>query len=259
MPMNFRLFRFPALAALAFAAAGVASAKVTEKFNQTHPLGANGTVALTNMNGDVEIVGWDKAEVTIEAEKSARTDEELKRLEIIVEATASQVSIKTKHHKSDGGSWWHRNDNNSGAVHYVVHVPAKLLRLKIDAMNSNLSIDKVAAGMKLETMNGRIRATGLTGDTELDTMNGRISASFDRLGAGQKVSVDTMNGQCEIFVPADASARVNASSMNGRVSSELPITVEKSSRHSLHGALGKGEATISMDSMNGSLSIRART
>ncbi|MBX3735125.1 MAG: DUF4097 family beta strand repeat protein [Candidatus Didemnitutus sp.] len=251
--------RLPAFLAAATLLVTSASAKVTEKFSQTHPLGATGTVALTNMNGDVEIVGWDKAEVSIEAEKSARTDEELKRIEIVVEATADHVSIKTKHQRTEGGSWWHRNDNVSGAVHYVVHVPAKLLRVKIDAMNSNISTDKVSAAMKLETMNGRIRANGLTGDAEFDTMNGRISASFDRLGAGQKVNVDTMNGQCEIFVPADASARVNASSMNGHVSSELPITVEKSSRRSLHGALGKGEASLSMDSMNGSLSIRART
>ncbi|MBI5425192.1 MAG: DUF4097 family beta strand repeat protein [Opitutae bacterium] len=257
--MNFRLFRLPVLAVFALAAVGVASAKVTEKFSQTCPLGATGTVALSNVNGDVEIVGWDKAEVSIEAEKSARNDEELKRIEIVVEASADQVSIRTKHHKAEGTSWWHRNSNTPGAVHYVVRVPAKLVRLKIDAMNSNLSIDKVSAAMKLETMNGRIRANSLTGDAELDTMNGRISASFDRLGAGQKVNVDTMNGQCEIFVPADASARVNASSMNGRVTSELPITIEKSSRRSLHGALGKGEASVSMDSMNGSLSIRART
>lgn len=257
--MKLRFLRLSALCALALVATGLASATVTEKFSQTHPLDAAGTVAVTNMNGDIEIVGWDKNEVSIEAEKSARTDEELKRIEIIVEASAQQVVVKTKHHKADGDSWWHRNGNNSGGVHYVLHVPAKLQRVKIDAMNSNISTEKVSAAMKLETMNGRIRASGLTGDTDLDTMNGRISASFDRLGAGQKVNVDTMNGHCELFVPTEASARVNASSMNGRVSSELPITVEKSSRHSLHGALGKGEATISMDSMNGSLSIRART
>lgn len=236
-----------------------ASAKVTEKFSQTHRLPAGGTVALTNLNGDIEIVGWDKAEVSIEAEKSARDADDLKRIEIIVEATADQVSIKTKHHKRDDESWWRRHGDTFGAVHYVVHVPVQLARLKIDAMNSNISTEKVRAAVKLETMNGRIRAIGLTGDAELDTMNGRIMASFDRLAAGQKVDVDTMNGQCEIFVPTDASARVTASSMNGRVSSELPMTLEKSSRRSLRGALGKGEASLSLDSMNGSLSIRARS
>ncbi|MBI2510420.1 MAG: DUF4097 family beta strand repeat protein [Opitutae bacterium] len=257
--MTLSSLRLPSLlvAAALFVTAG--SAKVTEKFSQTHPLSANGTVSVTNLNGDVEIVGWDKAEVSIEAEKSARDGDDLKKIEIVVDASADHVSVKTKHHKRDDESWWRRHGDSFGAVRYTIRVPAQLARLKVDAMNSNISTENVRAHVKLETMNGRIRAVGLVGDAELDTMNGRIVASFDRLAAGQKVSVDTMNGQCEVFVPADANAHVVASSLNGRVSSDLPMTLEKSSRRSLRGSLGKGEGSLSLDSMNGSLSIRARS
>lgn len=257
--MMFSSLRLPSLLAAGLVFATAAAAKVTEKFSQTHPLAAHGAVSLTNLNGDVEIVGWDKNEVSIEAEKSARDEDDLKKIEILVEATADHVSIKTKHHKRDDASWWRRHGSTFGAVRYTVRVPAQLARLKVDAMNSNISTENVRAHVKLETMNGRIRAVGLTGDAELDTMNGRISASFDRLAAGQKVNVDTMNGQCDVFVTADANARVAASSMNGRVSSELPMTIEKSSRRSLRGSLGKGEGSLSLESMNGSLAIRARS
>jgi DUF4097 and DUF4098 domain-containing protein YvlB len=256
--MTFSALRLPSLLAAAALLVTAASAKVTEQFAQTHPLAATGTVSVTNMNGDVTIVAWDKAEVSIEAEKSARDEDALKRIEIIVEASADRIAIKTKHHKAADASWFSRN-GDSGAVRYTLRVPAQLARLKIEAMNSNITTENVHAHVKLETMNGRIRATGLTGDAELDTMNGRISASFDRLTGAQKVNVDTMNGQCEIFVPADASARVAASSLNGRVSSELPMTIKKSSLRSLRGSLGAGEASVSMDSMNGSLAIRARS
>ncbi len=256
--MTLASLRLPSLLAAATLLVTAASAKVTEQFSQTHPLAATGTVSVTNMNGNVDVIAWDKAEVSIEAEKSARDEDALKRIEIIVEASADRIAIKTKHHKAESSSWFSRNGDN-GAVRYTLRVPAQLARLKIEAMNSNITTENVHAHVKLETMNGRIRATGLTGDAELDTMNGRISASFDRLAGTQKVNVDTMNGQCEIFVPADANARVAASSLNGRVSSELPMTIEKSSRRSLRGSLGQGEATVSMDSMNGSLSIRARS
>lgn len=254
MPISIRL---PALLAAALLVTA-ASAKVTEKSSQTHPLAATGTVSITNLNGNVDVIAWDKAEVSIEAEKSARDDDALKRIEIIVEASADRIAIKTKHHKTENTAWFGRNNDN-GAVRYTVRVPAQLVRLKVEAMNSNITTENVRGDVKLETMNGRIRATGLTADAELDTMNGRIMASFDRLTGAQKVNIDTMNGQCEIFVPTDASARVAASSLNGRVSSELPMTIERSSRRSLRGSLGKGEASVSMDSMNGSLSIRARS
>lgn len=238
--------------------AGTAAAKVTEKFSQTHPLAAGGTVSLSNLNGNVEIIGWDKAEVSIDAEKSARDEDVLARTDIVVEAEGDRITIKTKHRKN-GMPWsWFRGDRIA-SVRYTVRVPASLAHLKVDTMNSNVTTENIRGNVKIATMNGRIRANGLAGDANLDTMNGRIHASFEKLGAGQNLSFDTMNGSCEIVVPADASARVSASTMNGRISSELPMTISKSTRRSLRGDIGKGEATLKLDSMNGSLTIRARS
>lgn len=248
------------VAFLAFASfVALASATVTAKFSDSRPLAPTGTVSVSNMNGDIEIVGWDKNEVSIEAEKKARDDEGLQQIEIIVEADAEHVSVKTKHQHDGDESWWRRHNNTYGSVHYTIHVPSALAHLKVHGMNSSISTEKVTGNVKLSTMNGRIHAVDLAADADLDTMNGRIMASLDRLQNGQKVSLDSMNGNCEVFVPSAASAHVSASSMNGHVSSELPLTVEKSSRRKLRGSLGKGEGSLSLDSMNGTLSIRART
>jgi hypothetical protein len=235
-----------------------ATAKVTEKFSQTYPLSAQGSVSLANMNGDVEFVAWDRNEVSVEAEKSAKDEEQLKRIEILVEAGKDKIEIRTKHHKDPDRSWWNRNDSY-GSVRYTVRVPSSLASLKVDVMNSNVTAEKIRGNVKIATMNGRIRASGLTGNANFDTMNGRIYASFDKVGAGQKLSFDSMNGSCEVQLPADASARIVAGTMNGRVDCELPITVEKSRRRSLRGTIGAGEATVTLDSMNGSLTLRARS
>lgn len=246
-------------ALLATAASAKAFDKVTEKFSQTHPLAAHGTVSLSNMNGSVEFATWDRNEVSIEAEKSARDDAGLKRIEIVVTAEGDRITIKTKYHKDEEHSWWWRNHHQFGSVHYVVRVPASLAHLKVDVMNSNVTAENIRGNVKIATMNGRIRATGLQGDANLDTMNGRIHASFDKVGAGQKLSFDTMNGACEILLPADASAHVTAGTMNGRITCDIPMTVERSKRRSLRGTIGKGEASLALDSMNGSLTIRSRS
>lgn len=256
--MTLSLRRFSTLLIATVLAVTAASAKVTEKFSQTYPLAAGGKVSLGNMNGDVEIVAWDKAEVSVEAEKSAKDEEALNRIEIIVEAGKDRIEIKTKHHRDAERFWWNRG-NQTGSVRYTIRVPAELGSLKVDVMNSNVTTERVRADVKISTMNGRVHATGLTGDTTIDTMNGRIYASFDKVGSGQKLSFDTMNGSCEVQLPADASAHVVAGTMNGRVTSELPMTVERSSRRSLRGNIGKGEASLTLDSMNGSLKLRARS
>jgi hypothetical protein len=253
--MNLRL---PALLVSAALLVTAASAKVTEKFSQTHPLAANGTVSLSNMNGPVEFSTWDRNEVSIEAKKSAKDEEGLRRIEVVVEAEGDRVTIRTKHHKHDDDGWWGRR-KEIGSVHYVVRVPASLAHLKVDVMNSSVTAEDIRGNVQISTMNGRIRATGLRADADLDTMNGRIFASFDKVAAGQKLSFDTMNGACEVLLPNDASVRVTAGTMNGRVSCDIPMTIERSKRRSLRGTIGKGEATLALDSMNGSLTIRSRT
>jgi hypothetical protein len=60
------------LVLLAFALTGLSvRATVTEKFAQTYPLAADGIVRIDNVNGFVEVVGWDRNEVSLEAEKRA--------------------------------------------------------------------------------------------------------------------------------------------------------------------------------------------
>lgn len=247
------------LAALSLFAATLAGAEVTEQFTQTHPLSAHGNISLSNVNGDVEIVAWDRAEVRIEAVKFAKNSERLERISIEVDAQPDLITIKTMHPKLDHswfGSW---KGANHGGVRYKLHVPAALAQLKVDTMNANVTATGVRGDMKIDTMNGRIEARGLNGDINLDTMNGRIFASFDTIRSGQKISLDTMNGSCTVELPRDTGAQVRASTMNGRVKSDLPITIEKSTRRSLRGTLGQGGASIVLDSMNGSLTLRARS
>lgn len=241
-------------------AASASAFEVTEKFNRTHPLAADGSVSLSNMNGDVEIVAWDRNEVRIEAVKFAKDEDRLEKISIEVDAQADRITIRTKYAKKEDRNWWGGSKNNNpGGVRYKLRVPTALAHLKVDTMNSDVTTAGVRGDMKIATMNGGINATGLTGDANFDTMNGRIFASFDAVKSGQKISLDTMNGSCTVEIPRNADAQVRASTMNGRVRSDIPITIERSTRRSLRGTLGNGGATISLDSMNGTLNLRGRS
>lgn len=234
--------------------------EVTEKFSKTYPLSASGTVDIANMNGSVQVEAWDKNEVSLEAEKFSREADGLKRIEIVVDSSNDRLVIKTKHHRNEDSPWWSKDRwSNNGGVRYKLKVPAALAAFRADVMNSNVTIDGVRGDVRIKSMNGRINATGLTGDAELGTMNGAITATFASIKSGQSIRLDTMNGSCQVNVPRDASASLRASSMNGSISCDLPITVEKSSRHTLRGLIGQGGASITLHSMNGGLSLRRRS
>jgi DUF4097 and DUF4098 domain-containing protein YvlB len=228
-----------------------ASAKVTEKFSQTYPLAANGTIRLENVNGTVEIIAWDKAEVSLEAEKSAKNEDALKRMHLKIEASPDKLAIKTEHEKA-----WKFWDNANAQVHYKLKVPAGVSLDKIGVVNANIHVTGIKGSVNLETVNGSIDARDLSGPGEFDTVNGSISVAYSTLPANaDEISLDTVNGSCTLKLPAGAGFVLDADTVNGRVSCDFPITLTKSGRHDLRGTVGSGGPTIELESVNGSLTV----
>lgn len=242
------------LLALALALITGASAKVTEKFAQTYPLDADGSIRLENINGSVEIVAWDKAEVSLEAEKSAKNEEALKRMNLKITSTPRRLSIKTEYEKI-----WKFWDNMNAQVHYKLMVPAGASLDKIQVVNASIQVTGIKGSVKVEAVNGSIEAGGLAGPGEFETVNGQIRVSYASLAARPGISLDTVNGSSTLILPADAAFELDADTVNGRVSCDFPITLEKSGRHELNGTVNGGGAKVELESVNGGLSVeRAR-
>jgi len=241
-------------ALLAFTAA--ASAAVTETFKQSYPLAADGTVHLDNVNGDIDIVAWDKPEVAVEAEKRAKNDEQLKRIEIIVDAQPAKLSIKTKYAKHTG---WSLFGNNEGSVRYKLMVPAGARLDKIDSVNSDIGVTNVHASVNLNTVNGSITATGLTNDARLESVNGSLRAQFATIERAHDIHLESVNGRLEVTLPKGANATLKTETVNGSSSVDQPIKLSHSGKHDMAGEIGSGAGpTISLETVNGGISVREK-
>lgn len=224
-------------------------ADVTETINKTYPFAPDGVITLGNVNGSIEIIAWDKPEVAIEAEKKARDAEAMQALIVHFDAASDRLDIRTEYQKR---RFW-KNDGRQ--VRYRLMVPAGVTLKKIESVNSNITVEGVRGSVFLDTVNGRIRATGLAADGRFETVNGSINATFATASAAKKIVLDTVNGSCTLTLPPDAGGRVKAGSVNGSISCDIPVTLEKSGRRSLRGQIGTGETEISLESVNGSLRI----
>ncbi len=243
------------LASLALAVA--ASATVTETFKQTYPLAADGTVSVDNVNGDIDITAWDKNEVSLVAEKRAKDDEELKRLELVIDAQPNHLSVKTKVQKKSTWSLFGGWSNNS-SVRYRLMVPAGARLEKIDSVNSDITVTGVKGPVNLDTVNGTIEATGLAADARLDSVNGSLSAEFASVEKVREVKLDSVNGRATVTLPKGSSASIDADSVNGRVSVDQAIKLGKTGRHELRGEIGSGGPHISLDTVNGSIAVKEK-
>ena len=243
---------------LAFALVAVAHASdynFKEPFTQSAPFNANGAVTLSNVNGSVTIKTWDKNEILIEGEKSAKTAEELKLIDLAMDIAPARVTIKTSLPKRPG--FWH--DTIRAAVRFTITVPANAVLEKIASVNAAIDLDGVRGTVHAESVNGGIHATNLAASAHLETVNGSIHAAFTSIAKGQKIDAKTVNGRIDLSLPQDAGASLQADVVNGNVHCDFPLTLGQSSRgRHLEGKIGDGRATVTLESVNGSIRIASR-
>jgi len=246
---HLRLTTLIAAAALALAIAVPASADVTQDFHRTVPLSANGTISLSNINGDVEITGWAKNEVQIDAVKSARDQGRLNDITIEVNATSSSVEISTRYPQ-------HLFNNNPGAVHYILHVPQNARIDQVKLVNGSLTVQKISGEVNADLVNGKIRASDLEGTADMATVNGTLDADYTSLNNVKSIELKSVNGAVNLLLPQSPNADVSASVVNGSISTDFPLTVKgRFVGKSVSGTLGSGGVQIKLENVNGSIHV----
>ena len=238
-----------------FSGSALADVKETENFSFVVSPGAR--VSVENINGDIDVVGDNVKEVTIVAHKKAGKQEYMDELEIVVDASPDYVRIETRHPDSSGG-WFSWGNDSSGSVSYELLVPMDVDLDSIDTVNGDVTIESVDGEVNAGTVNGTIEVSGANSDVDLETVNGSIKAVFDELGSGQRVKADTVNGKITVYLPANASARVVAETVNGSIDADdFGLEVEKGFvGRDLDGKIGEGNAKVSLDAVNGSIRIK---
>jgi len=246
---NRRLATIALATLLTLLIAAPAYAEVSQDFHRTVPLSSSGTVSLSNINGDVEITGWSKNEVQIDAVKTARDQQRLDEMQIEVNSSGNSVEIETKYP--------HRLvNNNPGYVHYTLHVPQNARVDKIDLVNGSLTVQKISGEVNANLVNGKLRASDLAGTADLATVNGTVDANYASLNNVREIKLSSVNGSVDLLLPQSPNADVSASTVNGGISTDFPLTVKGHFvSKSMSGTLGSGGVQIELNNVNGSIHI----
>src|SRR5258705_686291 len=222
----------------------VPSFAVSKEFNQSYPLQPGGSLELQNVNGTVDVQGWDRDVVEVHAVKTAKHREsDLERVSIEVDARPDAVSISTRYPQNEGVEV---------AVDYTIHVPHGAHVEHIGTVNGTLRIAGVEAVGDLPTVNGNIEVFEAGGSVHAHTTNGNVHLEMAHLPDKAGAFAETTNGSLVLAVPSDMQADLEARCLNGNFSSELPMTMESNQRpREMHGKLGRGGAPIHLRTVNG--------
>ncbi len=234
--------------------ANVRATDEIEESESSYPINLNGRIEVSNINGPIDVTGWDRPEVKLYTKKVANTKERLEDLEIEITSNADNFRVGVDY-KNKKGKW---SSGDKLYVEFRLMVPKTALVNELGSVNGSVNVRSLTNMTVVSSVNGAVRATELSGKVKLSTVNGSIRADFVEVRPDMEISLGTVNGSVEAMVPSNVDVTVKADSLNGSITNDfgLPVKKGKYVGRSLYGRIGSGLTKINLNSVNGSISLK---
>ena len=188
----------------------------TETVDRTVPFPANGTLRLKTFSGHVKITGTSGDQVVIHAVRRA-TRERLDDIKLEITTSGSTVEIDANHRVVE------RRNDNVVDTEFDIQVPAR-------------------ARLDIKTFSAPVTVTGVNGSQNIDGFSSNITIESSNFGDGNDIDVNTFSGDVRLRLPASAKGNISFNSFSGSFESDLPVTLNSSSRRNFRGSLNGGGA-----------------
>jgi hypothetical protein len=234
-----------------------------DEFRWHKPLAAGKTLEIVGVNGSIDASGSSGGEVEVVAVKTGRrSDPDEVRIEVVEHAdgvTICAVYPPGRRNEENecraGGKGRNNTRNNDVNVHWTIKVPRGVL-FTGRTVNGDVDASGLTAEAEIRTVNGSITVE-TTSWASASTVNGSVRARLGRADWSGETEFSTVNGGITVDLPTDASMEVDASTVNGSMSTDFPLTVRgKWGPKRMHGTIGQGGRSLSLSTVNGSMSLR---
>jgi len=255
-----------------------------------------GKFDLETHNGKIKITGSDsdgcqiKAKITARAETEEKAQELAEKVKIDIKNSGNSLVIRVDKPRNL------RNQSVSVSFDVVLPIETALALkthnggvevtningdTKAKTHNGHISLTNVNGHGDIETHNGGIKCSDISGTSRMKTHNGSVTANYtaatttpgsadiethngsvnltyaDNAAAGDEIKLKTHNGNIKLDTPEGFSAQIEASTHNGKIMSELAITVVgEISKNNLTGRIGDGKGKLYLKTHNGSINIK---
>lgn len=229
--------------------------RAEDESTQTYPLTKGGRIELQIENGDIDLVGAKGAAVEVHSRRRARANNDeaarqlLQQQYFTVEAAPDRLSIRSV--KPEAQEAFRRRVRTD----YRISVPAGA-NVAIKNENGAVTLTEVNGRFTVDSTNGRVMGRAVSGGLDAQMVNGIVIVQMASVTGDIKVT--TVNGHAILGIPPDINATVEASSLNGSVVVQEPLTITATTkdRQRLSGRLGTGNGPkIELRSTNGNVRL----
>ena len=203
----------------------------TETIDRTLPMPSGGTLRLKTFSGRVKITGGSGDQLVVHAIRRA-TRERLNDIKLEITTSGTTIEVDANHRLVE------RRNDNVVETDFEIQLPART-RLDIKTFSANVTVIGVNANQNID---------GFSSDVIIESTD---------WGEGNDVDVNTFSGNVRLRLPGSAKGNIDFNSFSGRFESDLPVTLNSSSRRNFRGALnGGGNGDFRLKTFSGDVSIR---
>ena len=256
-----------ALLALAIPAdAQQASSRGESEFRWAKAVPSGRLVRLSNVSGDITVIGADVERVELVARRRGSSDDSEARVE--VREHADGVTICALRHeestcdergaREDRGSRWGRNhDGNRAYYDLEVRVPRRM-RISAGTVSGDVRVSGTQMGARAASVSGDVRLEALlaTGEVSATTVSGDVTARLDALAAGTNVELKTVSGDVRLAMPRTAGFDLDMSTVSGDLESDFPLAMRgRFNRRSISAQVNNGGSDLRVSTVSGDVRI----
>jgi hypothetical protein len=214
-----------------------------------YPLPPAGVVAVENVQGDIDVEAWDRAQVEVVAVKTSLgpgADPDDVRIE--VESHGRALAFRTVYAGQAGGPV---------RVDYRLRVPRQVRLERLRTIEGSIAVREVEGSVDAGTLNGNIEQRDIAGSVVARALSGNITVSLRALPErAATVQLDTVNGHIFLTLPARANADLQLSTVAGRIDSQYVFAVsEVPGDSSFHTRLGRGGVQVRLRTVRGNIRV----
>jgi hypothetical protein len=202
----------------------------TETIDRTVPLPANGTLRLKTFSGRVRITGTGGDQVVIKAVRRATRDR-LDDIKLEITTSGSTVEVDANHRVVE------RRNDNVVETDFEIQVPAR-------------------ARLDIKTFSAPVTVINVNGSQHIDGFSSDVTVEATELADNADIDVNTFSGDVRLRLPASARGNLSFNSFSGSFESDLPVTLNSSSRRNFRGSLnGGGSGDFRLKTFSGDVRI----
>lgn len=214
-----------------------------------------GTLSLENIDGNIDILGWDKDRVKLYAEKRTPFSSDRRVIwqpigrfipKIDIDQIEDFVKIKTLPTE--------RNDNRF-TVDYFLNVPEHIHLRDIVARRGDIIISDLYGEAFIELEQGEIKVDNFSGSLHVSLGVGAVEINLMDLRQEDEIRISAEEGDIIVYLQKDVRAHIEASTLEGKVTNEFNPD-EEPSTNKISFIISEEGAYISLVTSKGNISIK---